>query len=306
MKSRTLSLLIVAGLLGAGSWTALAQPAAKGNAEQEAAILKRAEAFVEAFQKGDAKALAAFWSPDGDYTDELGRNLKGRDAIERAFADLFAENQGLKLRIDVTSLRFITPDVAIEDGTTAVLHPDNAPPSRARYTTVHVRRDGQWSLESVREAPFAPPSNYDSLRSLEWLVGDWAGAADDGHVARISFAWTDNQNFINASFATTFKNMEVTSGTQWIGWDAAAKQIRSWTFDSDGGFAEGTWTRAGDKLTIRTKAVLRDGLKLEATNIVTRIDANTLSFQSKERTLDGKPQPDIQETRLKRTPDKGA
>ena len=29
--------------------------------------------------------------------------------------------------------------------------------------------------------------------------------------------------------------------TQRIGWDPAAKQIRSWEFDSEGGFGEGTW-----------------------------------------------------------------
>jgi hypothetical protein len=33
---------------------------------QEAAITKTAEAFVEAFQRGDAQAVAAFWTPDGD------------------------------------------------------------------------------------------------------------------------------------------------------------------------------------------------------------------------------------------------
>jgi hypothetical protein len=42
---------------------------------QEAAITKTAEAFVEAFQKGDAKAVAAFWTQDGDYVDLTGRAL---------------------------------------------------------------------------------------------------------------------------------------------------------------------------------------------------------------------------------------
>ena len=52
--------------------------AADPDPEQIAAINKTAEAFVEAFHKGDAKALAAFWTPDGDYVDENGRVLKGR------------------------------------------------------------------------------------------------------------------------------------------------------------------------------------------------------------------------------------
>ena len=40
------------------------------NASDEAAIKKSAEAFIAAFDKGDAKAVAAFWTTDGDYVDE--------------------------------------------------------------------------------------------------------------------------------------------------------------------------------------------------------------------------------------------
>ncbi len=85
---------------------------------QEAAIHKTAEAFVEAFHKGDAKAVAAFWTQDGDYVDDTGRVLKGRKAIEDSFTELFAGSKGLKLRIDVANLKFPTLDLAIEDGTT--------------------------------------------------------------------------------------------------------------------------------------------------------------------------------------------
>ena len=113
----------------------VAQPPKGGNAADEAALLKRAEAFVEAFHKGDAKAVAAFWTTDGDYTDMGSKRIAGREAIEKSFKAFFAENQGTKLRIDIDALRFITPDVAIEDGVTSVITPDGAPPSRAKYTS---------------------------------------------------------------------------------------------------------------------------------------------------------------------------
>ena len=60
--------------------------------------------------------MAAFWAENGDYVDLNGRHLQGRSAIEEALKDFFAENKGLKLRIDVKSVRFVTPDTAIEDG----------------------------------------------------------------------------------------------------------------------------------------------------------------------------------------------
>jgi uncharacterized protein (TIGR02246 family) len=277
-----------------------AQPPKGGNAADEAALLKNAEAFVEAFQKGDAKAVAAFWTTDGDYTDMTGKRLSGRAEIEKSFTAFFAENKGVKLRIEIDALKFITPDVAIEDGMTAVLSPEGGPPSRAKYTIVHVKKDGKWSIGSVRESVYTPPSNAEHLRGLEGVIGSWAADANGGEVARISFGWSENQNFITASFTTTFKNVSIGGGTQWIGWDPAAKTIRSWSFHANGGFGEGTWTQDGKAWTIKTTAVLPDGKKATATDIVTVIDADTVSFQAKDRMLDGKPLPDIKEVKLKR------
>jgi uncharacterized protein (TIGR02246 family) len=280
-------------------WPAAAQQP-KGNPKDEAALLKRAEAFVEAFHKGDAKAIAGFWTPDGDYTDQTGRHLKGQAAIEKAFLAFFAENKGLKLRINIDALRFVTPDVAVEDGTTEVIPPDGSPPSRARYTIVHVRKDNQWYLDSVREAPYSPPSNYEHLRGLEWAIGSWADDVEKSEVGRITFEWSHNQNYIVATYATTIKNIALASGTQWIGWDPAAKQIRSWTFDDSGSLGEGQWTTDGNKVVIKTTTTLRDGKKLTATNIVTRVDGNTLTWQARDRVLDGKALPDVKEIRMKR------
>ena len=53
--------------------------------DDAAAIASTAEAFVGAFDKGDAQAVAAFWTPDGDYIDQTGRLSKGREAMKRPF-----------------------------------------------------------------------------------------------------------------------------------------------------------------------------------------------------------------------------
>jgi uncharacterized protein (TIGR02246 family) len=267
---------------------------------QEAAIFKSAEAFVDAFHKGDAKAVAAFWTADGDYVDQTGKHLKGRQAIEEAFHNFFSENKGMKLRINVTSLRFVTPELAIEDGTTETLPPNGAPPSRTRYTNVHVKKGGQWSLASVRESAYAPPSNYEQLRGLEWAIGEWVEDADKSELSSVSLDWTPDQNFIVSQHGVAFNDISLGHGTQWIAWDPAAKRIRSWTFESNGSFSEGSWAEEGGKWVINTNTVLRDGKKLAATNIVTRVDADNIRWQSKDRTLDGKPLPDTQEIKMKR------
>jgi len=300
MRNRLLAWLV----LSAGvSWLTLPttwaqQP--KGNAQDEDALFKSALAFVEAFHKGDAKAVAAFWTPDGDYKDQAGKHMKGREAIEKAFRGLFAENKGLKLRIDSDSLKFVTSDVAIEDGTTSVIPPDGGPPSRARYTIVHVKKDGHWYLSSVRDAPFAAPSHKEHLEALEWVIGDWAAESDKGETARIAFEWGPNQNFLISTFTTTFKSISIGGGTQWIGWDPLAKQIRSWTFENAGGFGEGTFTPSGEKWIIKASGVLADGKKIAATNILSRIDPDTMSWQSTERSFDGKMLPEVKGITLKR------
>jgi uncharacterized protein (TIGR02246 family) len=283
-----------------GSLPCSAQPP-KGESKDEAALFKIAQAFVEAFHKGDAKALAAFWTADGDYIDQTGRRLKGRDAIEKSFTGFFAENKGLKLRINVEGVRFLTPDIAIEDGVTETIPPNGAPPSRARYSIVHIKKDGQWKVGSVREAAFAAPTNYDNLRVLEWAIGDWADESSKGDVARVSFAWSENQGFIISNYTTTFKNIAIGGGTQWIGWDPVTKQLRSWTFDTSGNFGEGKWVKEGDnKWVINSSMTLQSGKKVVATNILTRIDPDTVSWRSTGRSVDGEVFPDTKEIRMKR------
>ena len=142
------------------------------NAKEEAAIQKTAEEFAEAFDKGDAKALAAFFTEDGDMIDQEGHQVKGRKAIEDLYAKLFAETKGAKLHITITSLRVARPDLALEDGLTEVTSPDGGLPSAARYTVVHVKQEGKWLLESVREAIAVPPNNAEHLEDLAFLIGD--------------------------------------------------------------------------------------------------------------------------------------
>ena len=270
------------------------------NADAKAAIAKNGEAFIEAFHKGDARALAAFWTPDGEYSDQRGKLLKGREAIEKAFQGLFAENKDLKLRIDSDSLRFVTADVAIEKGTTSVFPPGGAPPSRAHFTIVHVKKDGQWHLDSVRDSPFVAPANAEHLRGLEWAIGEWTGTTETGEVERLSFDWTENQNFIVASFTTAAKNVLVGDATVWIGWDPVGKNIRAWLFDSTGGFGEGAWTQNGKSWSLKMSIVLQDGKKATATYVLTPVDGENLTLQAKERSLDGKEAPDAKEVKMKR------
>jgi len=277
-----------------------------GGADQQTsdkeAIFTNAKAFVDAFEKGDAKAVAAFWAEDGDYIDLTGRQLQGRAAIENAFQDFFTENKDMKLRIDVISVRFPSPDTAVEDGITSLTFADGSPPNQARYTNVHIKKNGQWFLQSVREAPYTPPGNYEHLRSLEWAVGEWVDEGSGPEIGHARFEWSEDGNFLISTQDVTMKGTLVSRATEWIGWDPSTSQIRSWSFVADGAIGQNTWSNEGDRWIIKTNAILPNGKKLAATNIITRNGLDAITWQSKDRTLDGKALPDIGEMKMKRVP----
>jgi uncharacterized protein (TIGR02246 family) len=300
MKSIQLFAIIALELLLASPPPARAT--SSETAGEEYSLIDNAKAFVDAFDRGDAKAVAAFWAADGDYVDLNGRHLQGRSAIENAFKDVFAENKGLQLRIEVNSIHFLTPDIAVEDGTTTAIPPDNAPPSQARYTNVHVKKDGQWLLQSVREAPYTPPGNHEHLRGLEWAIGEWVDEGEGPEVGHVTFEWSPEGNFIISTQAVTAKDTLVSRVTEWIGWDPSTSQVRSWSFEGDGGIGQGVWSNQGDHWIVKTDAILPDGKKLTATNVFTRTGPDTVVWQSKDRTLEGKELPDVQETKMKRVP----
>lgn len=300
MKTLRLLLPIASALVAA---IAVSMAAAQNNPDdpRRAEIADTARAFVAAFEREDAGALANFWAPEGDYIDINGRRIEGRDAIRADFEHLFAENQNLKLRIDVESLRFPTQDTAIEDGVTTVFSPDGGLPNRVRYTNHFIRSSGKWLLSSVRESAYNPPSNYDHLRALEWTIGEWSEDTEGPQGARAVFEWAPERNFIAVHRAVQVGNDILFNGSERIGWDPSTGVIRSWSFEADGGFGEGTWTRRDDRTwVIRTSSVLRSGNRMTATAVITRVDEHTITWQATNQRVDDQPVPDTAVITMKR------
>src|SRR5207237_1933179 len=97
-------------------------------ADDEATIRKNDEIYVEAYNKHDAKAVAAMWSPEAVYMDpDTGEAAVGRKEIEKVFADTLADLKDAKLEISVKSIKFVSPNVAIETGTASVVRPKAKP-----------------------------------------------------------------------------------------------------------------------------------------------------------------------------------
>ncbi len=167
-------------------------------------------------------------------------------------------------------------------------------PTETTYEAIHIKSADGWRVDRVREHEVATPpnSNYENLRSLEWMIGRWVDTDEDTTIETVC-RWTTNQNFLVRSFKVFVQDEVDFAGTQIIGWDPHLQAIRSWMFDSDGGFGVGRWTGQDNRWTVNTLNVTPDGRRASSTNIYELLDDETLRFQSIGRQVDGELLPNV-------------
>src|SRR5262249_25096181 len=195
--------------------------------------------------------------------------VRGRDAIRKALTDHFAKNPRTKITLDIQSVHFPSRDTAVEEGEIKVA-PEKGEPATNRYSVLYVREDGNWLLAQVREWP----SEQAAIRDLDWLIGSWTAKRPEDE-AQSTYEWYGHRSFIRAHFTVRGKDKTFT-GMQLIGTDPKTGALRTWTFEFDGGFGEGTCTRDGKKWMFETATTLSDGSVLSASNILVRVDNDTV------------------------------
>jgi uncharacterized protein (TIGR02246 family) len=271
--------------------------------EEEAVIRQAVESYVAAYNRGDAEALAAMWSPDAVYTNPLtGEQVVGREAIQGQFAGIFADASDVKLSAATDSIDFISPSVAVEHGSAKVTSAGEEV-ENSTYTAIYVKRDGQWLLDRVTEQDVpGVTSQQEQLGQLEWMIGTWVDESEQDRV-ETTCKWTKNRNFMTRSFVLSVEGKIDLAGMQIVGWDPLAETIRSWVFDSDGGFGEGIWTKKGDAWYIQVTGNLPDGSQSSSTNIITYVDDDTFTWQSTNRVAGGEILPNVDEVVVVRQTD---
>ncbi len=258
--------------------------AAPDRSADEASIRANIEAFEKAYNAGDAKAIAALFIPDGKIIDKEGDRSEGRVAIEKTFKEYFASMPKKHIDIDVESIEFIGGDLAVEKGTTRETPDPNEPPEYDRYTVLHVKRDGKWQMALARDEEGPSPTAHEQLQPLAWLIGDWI---DDGgsSVVASTCRWSEDGNFLLQEFKLKINGRNAMNVSQRIGWDPLTKHIRSWVFDSEGGFSQSVWARDGDDWIIKATGVRPDGTTASATNILTRSGNDGYIWRSTDRVV---------------------
>jgi uncharacterized protein (TIGR02246 family) len=150
MKPAFLSLPLLLILI---SSYAPSQTVTPSNREQdEKGIRQVLTAFVDAWNRHDAKAFSMVFAEDADFTNVRGMSAHGRTEVEKMHAPRFATNfKDSNQKISEAKIRFITPDVAAVDARwemTGAKGPDSQeiPLRKGLLNFIMTRSSGQWLI----------------------------------------------------------------------------------------------------------------------------------------------------------------
>lgn len=259
----------------------------------EKAIRSVIQQYQEAYNQEDATKLAALWASDSTYINPVtGETVEGRESIQKMFKQRFDDGKKRHVDIAVKSLDFPS-DVEAVDHSVMKISIDGQPAHQVAYKADYIKENGQWVVKAISEISLVEPaSNYEQLKDLEWLVGRWEDS-DDNISITFDTVWDKYKNFITQHFHMKVHEQDDIEGQQIITWDSVKDQIRSWVFDSDGEFGEGTWEKIGDSWYATMRYTMNDGRLATSKNVYTPVDSRSYTFASIEREVDGEILPNL-------------
>jgi len=264
---------------------------------------KSAARFVAAFNAKDAATIASLFIPTGEIIGRHGEEIRGHEDIEEYYTAVFSADKVPKIALEASSVRLLTPDVAIEDGLVHISTDDDEPVKSVSYSVTQLRQpDGSWLIASSRDhLELTPPSEH--LKPLAWLAGDWTYEGEDGVRMDLVLDLDDSGNFLLGEAVATDSSGDVQHNSIRIGWNPATSSVYWWTFDSDGGNASGQWTRTGHQWLIRSTGITADAETNASTQKLSRDGDDTIVWKSTDRVIAGESQPDITLRFVRRAPD---
>jgi uncharacterized protein (TIGR02246 family) len=266
--------------------------------EDEKALRAQANDYVKAFANGDYKTIANMWASDGSLIDIEGRVLRGRAAIEKYFKGYFDNCGGQALEIAIDSIKFPGNDMAVEEGHSRLMKGPDIDDIN-QYTVVHLKRDNQWQMYSVTEAPY-PPGYVGSLNDWQWLIGNWSAHPSAAKTINIRASWATGHKFIRCLFETDNSSGNKDFAMVVIGQDPSNGRIISWHFDPSGGYGSGKWTNDGQTWIERAQSIESNGAQGSAIYTLHKLDNNNFTWSSTQRVLNNADLPDSEEIKVSR------
>ncbi len=257
-----------------------AQPSAEIGSEakieipaEEKPFRDSAQQFVDAYAKRDVAAIGMLFTENAEFRDEFGEITVGRVAIAELFQNVFASAPEAVIEaIDIERIRYITSTCVLEEGQVSARDVADGPIFTNQYVALHVKGDdGVWRINTVKDYPRNALGKNEYLDQLTWLVGDWINE-DADVLVKTSCKWSDDGNYLLRQYELETPSGKGLTGVERIGWDPLRKQLRSWTFDSAGGFVESYWTRNEDQWIVTSQGTTADGQPIHATATYNAVD----------------------------------
>lgn len=273
MIDRLVRCALVTGLCVIPHSVGKTQPPPEGDFEatfeipaDEVPFWESARAFLDAYAERDAAAIGELFTEDAEFRDEFGERTVGRDAIVALYEDVFASAPEVVLQaIDIERIRYVRPTVVLEEGWVSARDAADGPVSTSRYMAVHVKEDDDlWRINTLRTYPHDAHGKSVYLDQLAWLVGEWVNEGTNARV-ETTCRWSDDGNYLLRRYELETSEGKALSGVQRIGWDPLRRQVRSWTFDSEGGFLKGLWSRNDDRWIVTSQGTTSDGRPIQVT-----------------------------------------
>jgi uncharacterized protein (TIGR02246 family) len=313
------SLLFVGGLLSArATWQSETPPAktpekkqpeitgrlspAQATVEREA-INQRINMFTDSYNKADLEGLMSIWTDDAEFIADTGKAYRGKEAIGVLLKRSLANNKGSKQSIRVLSVRFIKSDLALETGEVTLIDPTGAADT-GKYEALWLKIGDKWYLNRIRDIvengeESDVPEALTQLKPLAWLVGEWSDKDGRGDVSLVC-KWGHEMTYLLLEFQVKRGDGKLLTVSQRIGFDAADGTLRSWVFDSAGGFGGGEWTREGNRWVIESGGTYPDGRGTSSIDTWKYVNDDEFTWSSVNREVDEVPLPDLSVTFVKK------
>ncbi len=248
--------------------------------ENEKPFWASAQAFLDAYAKRDANAIGELFTQDAEFFDEFGERTEGRENIVAMFQDVFDTSAVASIEeINIQRVRHISPTVAIEEGIVVGSVEAGGPRYTNRYVALHTKGDdGKWRINTLKDHPREGGPRKEQLAQISWILGEWVNQDSDS-VVHTNCDWSEDGNYLLRRFTVqTFDGREM-NGVQRIGWDPARKKLRSWTFDSEGGFFNGLWTKQGSQWLLTIGGTTAEGKTVTGTAVYRIVDSEMITWQ---------------------------
>lgn len=274
-------------------------------AEPVAELRQAAAAYVEAFNKGDAAAIADQWTERASLV-EGDQRLEGRAAIAASLEAWRKRHPEATLAIEVVDVDLLAEPLARVAGVMRYTPRPGEKSVSSRFTSLRVREGAVWRIaESI-----VVPEHAAALAQLDSLIGTWTAVGGDaaaGTKTEIETVYEKplgsycivGRTRIKRAGTATVEALEV------IHADRASGLVRCWIFDSSGACGEGVIESDGttlDAVMIGTPSASVAGRVARWVRVIAPTGADRCTVHAVERSIDGLPVADSEPLHFRRVP----